>query len=119
MFRESLVFALAAVLSACAHVATTTDLTAVVRQKASFELNCTAPELTVTQLTGGQAMSSGFAATNQKSFGTNQKSFGVEGCGRRVSYYAWCTNMMGSQSCDAMQSSQVAGAAVGGGFKAE
>lgn len=95
-------------LSACAHVATTTDLTSVVRQKASFELNCSGPELTITQLTGGQAMSNGFAATNQK-------SYGVEGCGRRASYYAWCTNMMGSQSCDAMQSSQVAAAAASAG----
>jgi hypothetical protein len=40
---------------------------------------------------------------------TNQKSYGVEGCGRRASYYAYCTNMMGSQSCDAMQSSQMMG----------
>ena len=96
-------FALAVALSSCAHVATQTDLTSVVRQKASFELNCNAAELTITQLTGGQAMSNGFAATNQK-------SYGVEGCGHRASYYAWCTNMMGSQSCDAMQSSQMVGA---------
>ena len=101
MIRLSLLAAIA--FSGCAHVAAATDLTAVVRQKASFELSCAATELTITQLTGGQAMSNGFAATNQK-------SYGVEGCGKRASYYAYCTNMMGSQSCDAMQSSQVSGA---------
>jgi len=87
------------VSSACAHVSTSTDLISVVRNKASFELSCPANELKITQLTGGQAMTNGFAASNQK-------SYGVEGCGKRASYYAYCTNMMGSESCDAMQSSQ-------------
>lgn len=98
---KSFVFLAAAALfaNACAHVATSTDLVSVVRTKASFELSCPANELTVTQLTGGQETTNGFAATNQK-------SYGVEGCGKRASYYAYCTNMMGSESCDAMQSSQ-------------
>ncbi len=91
--------AVAVALSGCAHVATSTDLVTVVKKKASFELSCPSAELQVVELTGGQQMTNGFAATNQK-------SYGVEGCGKRASYYAYCTNMMGSESCDAMQSSQ-------------
>jgi hypothetical protein len=86
-------------LSACAHVSTSTDLIGVVKNKASFEMNCPATELTVVPLSGGQNMTNGVAATSQK-------SYGVEGCGHRTSYYAWCTNMMGSESCDAMQTAQ-------------
>lgn len=100
MSKSSLTLIAAALFaSACAHVATSTDLVSVVRTKASFELDCPAHELAITQLSGGQTANNGFASTNQK-------SYGVEGCGKRASYYAYCTNMMGSESCEAMQSSQ-------------
>jgi hypothetical protein len=106
MSKSFLVLAAAVLASACAHVSSNTDLVQVVRTKASFELSCPEPQLNVTPLTGGQTNSNGFAATNQK-------SYGVEGCGKRASYYAYCTNMMGQESCDAMQSSQPTGGGAG------
>lgn len=94
---------IAAVLPfACAHrPPPTVDLVSIVKQKAAFELACDKADLKVAELSSGQAMSNGFAATNQK-------SYGVEGCGKRASYYAWCTDMMGNQSCEAIQQTAAA-----------
>jgi hypothetical protein len=87
----AIVFALAALVG-CA-TTTHTDLRDVVKKKAAYELRC--EELTLTELSNGQAMSNGFAATDQK-------SYGVDGCGQRASYQVWCTNMLGKESCDAV-----------------
>jgi hypothetical protein len=85
---------------ACA-TATATDLRDIVKTRAAFDLKCEAGELTLTELSGGQSMSNGFAATEQK-------SYGVDGCGQRTSYYAYCTNMLGKESCEAMPGSLAA-----------
>ena len=100
--RNILFVLCSSILFACAHTpSSNVELVSVVKRKAAFELSCSESELKVTELSNGQAMTNGFAATNQK-------SYGVEGCGKRVSYYAYCTNMMGSENCDAMQSGAVA-----------
>lgn len=76
------------------------DLVATVKKKAAFELGCTEEELKVTELSTGMSERGAYTALSQK-------SYGVDGCGKKASYNAYCTNSMGSENCDAMQSSQV------------
>ena len=96
-----IVVCLAGIASGCATSAgSADDLVNAVRRKASFELNCGQEQLAVSVLSDGQRGTNLWAATNQK-------SFGVLGCGRRASYYAWCVNMVGSTSCDAVQSGRM------------
>jgi hypothetical protein len=93
-FRSLVVVtALATGASSCATVHA--DLTEIVKKRAAYDMKCDAAKLELTPLSGGMNSSIPFAATNQK-------SYGVDGCGQRSSYYAYCTNMLGQESCEAM-----------------
>lgn len=93
------VCALLLLSAACAHVLP--ELAPAVRQKASFELNCPAAQLTVTELQKGNEV---------HTFGVDASSgtFGASGCGKRASYEASCMNGGGiTDRCSAIQSSAV------------
>lgn len=90
--------AVASLATGCA-TATKGDLIATVKRKASFELGCAAEELKVSELSNQQNSTNGFGAVSQN-------SYGVQGCGKRASYRAYCSNIVGSENCDAMQTSQ-------------
>src|SRR5438067_2374587 len=83
----------------CAH-SFSTNLTALVTKKASFELRCSTNELTVTELSSTDMSNMAGSAI--------QKSYGVQGCAKRVSYDASCVRpLMQGEMCDAKQSSSV------------